>query len=47
MTKDQRTAVLCLADSEGWNNRTVHEVGLLLWAIFRYYAIRLAGEVPK
>lgn len=43
MTKDQRTAVICVAESEGWNNRTLREVGLLLWSLFRYYVIRL-GE---
>lgn len=36
-----RVAVMRVAESEGWDKRTLHEVGLLLWSLFRYYVIRL------
>lgn len=43
MTADIRVAVVYVARSEGWNDRELHELGLLLWCLFRYYVIRL-GE---
>jgi hypothetical protein len=44
MSPDLRVAVIRVAESEGWNNRTLHEVGLLMWALFRYYVIRLGSK---
>ena len=44
MTKDIRAAVVRVAESEGWNDRALDEVGLLLWSLFRYYVIRLADK---
>lgn len=37
-------AVMRMAETEGWDKRTLREVGLLLWSLFRYYAIRAGAE---
>ncbi|HXA24422.1 MAG TPA: hypothetical protein VNW90_19215 [Acetobacteraceae bacterium] len=43
MTGDIRAAIVRVAESEGWDKRTLPEVGLLLWSLFRYYVIRLGS----
>lgn len=40
-TPEQDYAIQKVAEAEGWDKRSTYEVGLLLWAIFRYYVWRL------
>jgi hypothetical protein len=42
MTDEQRDAVACVAEAFGWTSMSQDDLGLLLWALFRYYAMRLA-----
>lgn len=37
------SAINALAEAEGWSQRSQHDLGLLLWALFRYYARRLSN----
>jgi hypothetical protein len=39
-----RKAIETLAESESWDQRSVADLGVLLWALFRYYARRLADD---
>lgn len=39
--KRTRLAIEAVAVSEGWNHRSFDELGILLWALFRYFTIRM------
>lgn len=42
MSMAQRSAVLAVARAHGWDQMSVKDVGLLMWAAFHYYVMRLA-----
>jgi hypothetical protein len=37
-----KQAIEAVATSFGWDKMSTHDLGLLLWALFRYYAGRLS-----
>lgn len=41
MTLAQERAVTVLAKAFGWEEKSTHDLGLMLWALFRYYVRRL------
>jgi hypothetical protein len=44
MTHAQKQAVLKVAEALGWTNYSLHDLGLMMWAAFRYYAIRAESK---
>ena len=44
MTSEQWSAVQIVAKSFGWDRMDRKSLGLMLWALFRYYAINNNGE---
>jgi hypothetical protein len=44
MTREQRRAVEVVAAAFGWDRMAAEDLGLLLWALFRYYVLRLADK---
>lgn len=40
LTEDQLAAVMAVAESHGWNRLSDRSLGLMLWAMFRYYVMR-------
>ena len=44
MMPEQSNAVDIVAERLSWTRRSTHELGLMLWALFRYYAKRAAAE---
>jgi hypothetical protein len=38
-------AIETVAASFGWDRMTIYDLGLLLWALFRYYAWRQADDI--
>ena len=45
MSKEQERAVDLVAKAFGWDALPTQELGLLLWALFRYYAKRAGAEL--
>lgn len=45
MTTEQ--AVLRVAEANGWDTYSTHDLGLMLWALFRYYARRLHSSSTR
>jgi len=41
LTEAQVAALHKLAAAKGWDKKSPQELGLLLWALFHYYALRL------
>jgi hypothetical protein len=41
MNEDQREAVLTVARVKEWDRLDLHQLGLLVWAVFHYYVLRL------
>jgi hypothetical protein len=37
-------AITRVAESQGWDERSTDDLGLMLWALFRYYAHRLGSS---
>ena len=41
MTREQeKHGVQAVAEAFGWDKESTHDLGLMLWALFRYYAWR-------
>lgn len=41
MTREQeKSCVQSVAEAFGWDKESTHNLGLMLWALFRYYAWR-------
>ena len=43
-TPQQESAASHVIKAFGWDKETTHNLGLLLWVLFRYYAQRAAAE---
>jgi hypothetical protein len=41
MTAQQSEAVVAVAKAFGWTDMETDDLGIMLWALFRYYAGRL------
>lgn len=42
MTDDQKRALEQVAASHGWDTMPLADLGVLTWAVFHYYAMRLS-----
>ncbi len=41
---EMKQAIEAVAISFEWNKMSTHDLGLLLWSLFRYYASRFEAE---